>query len=222
MKLEAWLRLAKIPYEARTLGGPPRSRTKKAPYVVMPDGRILCDSAIVIDTLRGEFEVTLDGSLDARQRAIATVVTRTVEEHLYWVTIFDRWVDDDGWLLTRSAYFAGLPGPLRVLLPAILRRSVKRSAHGQGLSRLTRDETLARAREDLRALDELYEDGAYFLGEPSSLDATLVAALANLYFSPIRGLGFRAAQEFPRLERYAARVYDELFPDFPRPPLPSH
>lgn len=222
MKLEAWLRLAKIPYEAKILGGPPRSRTGKAPYVVLPDGRVVCDSAVVIETLGREYDVALDGALTPRERALSTALTRTVEEHLYWVTIFDRWVDDEGWVLTRDAYFAAIPAPLRGLVAALLRRSVKRSAHGQGLRRLTRDEILARATDDLRAIDELYEGGSYFFGEPSTFDATLVASLANLYFSPIRGLGQRAAREFPRLERYAAGVYGELFPDFPRRAPPSH
>ncbi|MDX1406576.1 MAG: Tom37 metaxin N-terminal-like domain-containing protein, partial [Saprospiraceae bacterium] len=49
------------------------------------------------------------------QRAIATAVTRMLEDHLYWAITWDRWMLDEHWALTRRAYFGWMPAPLRWL-----------------------------------------------------------------------------------------------------------
>src|SRR5687768_4913060 len=91
MKVETWLRMAGLPYEAREIEGPPRSQSGKLPYIERPDGSLLWDSSVIIDTLTRERNVTLDAELSADQRAIGTLLQRTFEENLYFVAVYDRW-----------------------------------------------------------------------------------------------------------------------------------
>src|SRR5688500_19262684 len=69
IKLQTWLRMAKIEHRARVLKSPPRSSTGKVPYVELDNGRRLADSQSIIETLGRERGVDLDVHLDAAARA---------------------------------------------------------------------------------------------------------------------------------------------------------
>ena len=83
IKLMTWLRMADIPYVAPTMMGPPRSRTKKIPYIELENGETVADSSQIIERLTRDRGIALDDGLDTRQRALAHTIRRTVEEHLY-------------------------------------------------------------------------------------------------------------------------------------------
>ena len=105
MKLETYLRMAALPFEA-----PPASmqRLMQAPKGKMPyiedDGRLLADSSLIIDYLKQRYGDRLDAWLDAEQRAIALAFARLIEENLYWALLHTRWIDPAGWALTREAF----------------------------------------------------------------------------------------------------------------------
>lgn len=187
VKLEAWLRMAGLSYRTCVLRGPPRSPSGKIPYVELPDGRLLADSGVIIDTLTAERGVDLDAGLDEQARGLATAVTRLLEDHLYWAIAWDRWVPPKHWAQTRAAYFGGLPGPLRWLVPPLLRRGVLRALHGQGFGRMTDAAILDRVERDLAALSALLGGREHLLGRPASVDATLYAFLVCALRPPFDG-----------------------------------
>lgn len=205
IKLEAWLRMAGLPYEPRVLGGLPRSATRKIPYVELPDGRLLCDSGAIMATLGAERGVTLDDGLSERQQALCVAITRMLEDHLYWAVAWDRWVPAERWAITRVAYFGGLPAPLRWLAPPVARRGVLRALHGQGFGRMREDEIMARAARDLGALASLLEGPAHVLGRPSSVDATVYAFVLAALRPPWDGPLQRAAASHPPLVAFCER-----------------
>ena len=97
MKVETWLRMAGLPYQARPIEGSPQSLSGKVPYIDRPDGSVLWDSSVIIDTLSRERGVDLDRGLSPTDRAIGTLLQRTFEEDLYFVVLYERWVDDANW-----------------------------------------------------------------------------------------------------------------------------
>lgn len=205
LKLLTWLRMAQIPYEEVTLSGPPKSKTGKAPYVVRPDGTLLDDSSVIIETLTREHGVTLDADRDAQTRALMTLVQRTVECHLYFVGLLHRWRDHP--VATREAYFgASLPYPVRVPLAAVLRRRVLAQAHGQGLGRRPDDQVAAEAREDLDALLEMLGDDEWFFGSPGVTDAIVYGALENARAPGIPGTVHDTVRHDERWTGYLDRV----------------
>ncbi|MCX4244169.1 glutathione S-transferase family protein [Paraliomyxa miuraensis] len=206
IKLETWLRMAKIPYQARVLNRPPRSATGKVPYIERSDGSLLADSGAIIEALTAEHGVTLDEGLDARSQALQTAVTRMLEDHFYWVIAWDRWIIDAHWAQTRVAYFGALPWPMSTLVPAVLRGPMRRALHGQGFGRLTSEAILERTRRDLAALAELVGDGTAVLDRRSSVDAIAYAFLVAARCPPWNGPLQQAVAARPNLMAYCEAI----------------
>ncbi|MBM4364533.1 MAG: glutathione S-transferase family protein [Deltaproteobacteria bacterium] len=217
MKVETWLRMAGIPYEHRPLQAPARSSTGKVPYIERPDGTLLSDSSRIVRVLGAERGVDLDDGLSPAERSALLFARRAIEEHYYFLAAHDRRIEPEGWARSGRDYFAPTPMPLRLLLPPMIRRQVRRDLWGQGLSRLDREERARRVDEDLDAIAALLGDGDHFFGRATTLDATAFAFLSNVIHAPIDGPAHRAARARPRLVAYERRMWQLVFPDFPRP-----
>ncbi len=184
MKVETWLRMAGLPYQTRTITGPPKSKSSKIPYVERPDGSLLYDSSCILETLTRERGVALDGHLSALDRAVGLLLQRTLEDSLYFLVLYERWVDDENWARTARDYFGHFPLPMRVLVVPLIRRKIVAAALGQGVARLPASERVARSKADVRAVAELLGDKPYFFVRPSSYDAIAYAFLANVLWAP--------------------------------------
>lgn len=206
LKLETWLRMAGIPYVTQTLSGPIPSSTGKVPYIVREDGTLLADSGVIIDTLTTERGVTLDDGLSAEECATAHLVRRTIEEHLYQACVYDRWIDDAGWAITRVAYFGGLPWPLRWLVPTFLRPKVIAASRGHGLGRHPAATVRAAAVADVHAVATVLGDREWFFGRPSTTDAIAYGFFANLLGAPIEGSVKDAVAGHANLVAHVERV----------------
>lgn len=212
MKLAVWLRLAGIPHQLRTIGGPPRSKSGKIPYVERADGTLMSDSSHIVAQLTEEWSVTLDAHLTPAQQVRSALLQRFIEENLYWVLVYERWVRPEGWRLTKRAYFGGLPPILRDVLPLWIRRVALRDAWGQGLARLPYAQVVERARRDLGALEGALGDEPYFGGAtPASIDATAYAFIANMLLSPIPSDTREYLSTLPGLVSYVARMQKTVY-----------
>jgi glutathione S-transferase len=211
MKLETWLRMSGLPYEAKAITGPPKSKSGKIPYIERSDGTFLGDSTTIIETLTREHGVDLDAELTPRQRAESVLLQRTFEEHLYFLVLHERWVDDAGWSVCGRDYFATLPAPLRLVLPPIIRREVKRNAVGQGLSRLTDDERVQRARRDIESISTFLGDQEFFFGRPSTIDAVAHGFLANCVRVPFDAPVSREVKKLDNLVAYDKRMTERYW-----------
>ena len=184
LKVETWLRMAKLPYEAREIAGPPQSKAGKVPYVERPDGSLLWDSSVIIETLGRERGVDLDHALSAEQRAVGTLLQRTFEENLYFIGLYDRWVDERHWPRVAADYFGHFPWVLRTIVLPMVRRKIVAAAHGQGVARLPEGQRVRKGQTDVRAIAHLLGDKPFFFGTPSSYDAIAYAFLANTLAAP--------------------------------------
>lgn len=212
MKLEAWLRLANVPHQLKSLTGPPRSASGKIPYIERNDGSLLADSNVIIETLTREWSVRLDAELSDEQQARGLMLRRLFEEDLYWVIVYERWVRSEGWKLTKPAYFGTLPPFLRDLLPALIRRKVRRDAWGQGLARLSHAQVTEHAANDFAALESLLGGRPFFLGDhPTSIDATAYGFLANMLLAPVPSETRERLTGFPGLVSYVARMRQTVY-----------
>ena len=214
MKLETWLRMAQLPFDAprvnlRDIGKAPKG---KMPYIV-DGGKILADSTFIIDHLTATYGVRLDGWLSAEQRAVALAFQRLIEENLYWAVVHSRWFEPQGWALTRKAFFGKLTGPLKWLIPALTRRGLRRQMHGHGMGRHSDAQIHAIGRRDITALAEFLGDKPYFLGDaPCNLDATAYAFLANLLWAPVESTLKQHARQYPQLQAYCQRMRSQYYP----------
>ncbi|MBE0623772.1 MAG: glutathione S-transferase family protein [Burkholderiales bacterium] len=206
MKLETYLRMAGLPYELVNSGDVMKAPKRKLPYID-DGGTIVSDTSFIIEYLKGRYGDPLDAALSPRDRALATAFQRLLEENLYWAVVHTRWVQEDGWALTRQAFFGGLPVPLRWIIPPLARRGMLSEMRGQGIGRHSVQEIHAIGCRDVTAIADFLADKQYMLGEqPSSLDAAAYAFLANLLWAPVDSPIRHHAQGLPKLDAYCQRM----------------
>src|SRR6478609_8917732 len=97
LKLEAYMKLAGIPYRVENFDGNPSKAPKgKIPFITDDDGRKLGDSALIIQHLIAKHGDKLDAHLTPAERAVGHALRRMTEEALYFAVLYSRWVDDAG------------------------------------------------------------------------------------------------------------------------------
>lgn len=211
MKLETYLRMAALPFELVNGGDVMKAPKGKLPYID-DGGSIVADTNFVIDYLKGRYGDPLDAALSARERAVATAFQRLFEENLYWAVVHTRWADAAGWVKTREAFFGAMPAPLRWLVPTLARRGLLGELRGHGMGRHSVAEIHAIGCKDVTAIADFLADKPFMLGaQPSSLDATAHAFLANLLWAPVDSPILRHAQARPTLGAYCQRMKVRYF-----------
>jgi glutathione S-transferase len=212
MKVETYLRMAGLPHELVNSGNLFKAPKKKLPYID-DGGTLVADSSFIIDHLKARHGDPLDTGLSAPERAVATAFQRLFEENLYWAVAHTRFIDAAGWRLTRPAFFATLPVPLRWFVPALARRGLRAELHGHGMGRHGPAEIHAIGCRDVTAIADFLADKPFMLGAtPSSLDATAYAFLANLLWAPIGSPIQQHAGRYPNLEAYCQRMKARYYP----------
>ncbi len=217
LKLETWLRMAEIPYVVKSLSGPPKSSNGKMPYVERPDGGLLSDSSLIIETLTRERGVKLDDGLTSVERAQGILLQRMFEEEIYFHVLYDRWHNPAGWELTAPAYFGRLPWAVRRLVVPMIRRKVVAAARGQGVSRLPEEYRQKKGIADVGAVAELLGERPFFLSRPSGIDAVAYGFLANCLWTPVPSSIADAAREHANLVGFCERMKETYWKGWSAP-----
>lgn len=211
MKLETYLRMANLPYQNQYTANPRVSPTGKFP-VITDSGLTIADSTLIIHHLKKAYGDTLDQHLSEKEHAVALAFQRLIEEHLYWVIVYSRWLDPTGWALTRSTYFAKLPVFLKCWLPGLLQKKVKRQIDGHGMGLHSPEKIYAFGQTDLKAIADFLDQKIFFMGDqPSSIDACVYGFLANILAVPIDSPLKDYAMTLPNLTQYCDRMRSAYF-----------
>ncbi|MEO1017640.1 MAG: glutathione S-transferase family protein [Pseudomonadota bacterium] len=210
LKLESWLRLAEIPFTVRVTMNPGGAPLGKLPYII--DGRQkIADSSAIIAHLKQTRGVDPDAGLSDEDFARSHMLQRLLEEHLYFVLLYSRWIDPDGWSVLRDGFFRSLPAIFRPLVRAMARRSERQLLKKQGLGRLERTEVYERGLADLAAISCLLGDRSFFLGDQlTTIDAIAHGFLANILYVPIESPLKRDAQHFTNLTAWCDAMENGL------------
>lgn len=215
VKLETYLRMAKLPYEiVDTL--PLKAPRGKLPFIE-DGGKKIADSRLIVNYLKATYGDTLDAHLSQEEKATAKTWQRLLEEHLYWISMMSRWdFTESNWQANKQAIFGGLPPLARDLAAVIYRRRIKAQILGHGTGRLSSAEAFALGKEDIDALADFLADKPYFLGgKPTSLDASAYGILVNIIACPIESPLKDHALTKRNLVDYCQRMQLEFFPEFP-------
>ena len=96
LKLETWLKLAEIPYTVRHSTDLGKAPKRKLPFI--EDGLVaIGDSSLIIEHLKATRGIDPDAGLSDRERAEALALQRMFEDHFYYVLMYSRWLDPEGW-----------------------------------------------------------------------------------------------------------------------------
>lgn len=214
IKTATQLKMAGLDYSTE-LGAREKAPKGKLPFID-DDGVTICDSVHIRDHLERKYGLDLDGGLAPSERAQAWATERMLEDHLYWAIVNARWGDEANFAKGPADFFKG--APQGVMEGA--RGQVLANLQGQGFGRHDPATVGDLARRSFAALSALLGDKPYLFGDKAtgtdaSAFATLTAALATRFESPVRA----AAEGFPNLVVYRDRMMDRFFPAFAQPAM---
>ncbi|KAK7456551.1 hypothetical protein BaRGS_00039349 [Batillaria attramentaria] len=211
VKLETYLRMAKIPYQNCHDMKP--SGKGKWPWVEYNDDKV-SDSALCITYLNRVRGVDLNSRLTPAERATALAFQRLAEDSLYWVLLVQRWVHEPSMEFFRACF--GVFFVSRIFLRWIFMPKMKKYAWSQGLGRHSRDEVLDIARENFKALADFMGQKKFLMGdEPCETDCTVFGMLSQVYWQcPGQTVATIFKEEFPTLVAYCERMRSKFWPDW--------
>jgi len=210
LKIDVYLRLARIPHRGVVDGTPFGAPKGKLPYIEH-EGRKIGDSGFIIEYLEQRFGADLNAGLSAADRGVALALRRLVEENLYWVMVYDRWVVEENWRVFRDVVLGALPALLRPIIAPIARRGVRGQLKGHGIGLHSADEIHAIGRRDVGALADVLGAKPFLMGDtPTEIDAIAYAQLANIMqvpiASPVKDYALGRANLVAYLERMMSRT----------------
>ena len=213
-KLETYLRMADIPYTTAPFkrGDAPKG---KIPYIADGD-KFVGDSQLIIEDLErklaAEGKVPLDHGLSNRDRAIARLVRRMVEEGLYFIGLYIKWELDEGYAFVRDEFKLFIPG---FVIPFV-RRAQRKKLYEQGTGRHTFAEVMAMGTADVDAAAELLGDQPYMLGDqPRTIDCTVYGFLETILGFPLDTPVRARVLEHANVVAYRKRIRAKWWADLP-------
>jgi len=213
LKVDAYMRATGIPFELV----PGVQNLRRAPKGKLPfiedEGKIIGDSAFILNHLKEKHGDPLDAGLTAEQKAVAHVCIKMLDENFYWCIVHSRWIDAEVWPHMRGVFFGDMPVPLRWIVPPLLRRGVAKSLHEQGIGRHTPAEILEIARRDLRAMSDFLGDKPFFFGaQVTTLDVVAFAFLAEIIVPPWKSELNDLARSMANLVGFVQRFQSRFYP----------
>ncbi|MGZ3694712.1 MAG: glutathione S-transferase family protein, partial [Bdellovibrionota bacterium] len=211
VKVEIFLRKYQIPYRVITEKNPARGPKGKMPFIV--DGKdIVADSTFSL--LHLEKAYAIPAELSPEQQAVCLAFQRLIEENLYFVLLYSRWVDPAGWETVKKEFIPMFPTFLGLPILYVIRGQLKRQAVEQGIGRHSLDEVYEIGLRDMNALAHFLGDKKYFLGETfSCLDASAYAFLITILKQPIESKLKACLMSHENLLRYCREIEAEFFPE---------
>lgn len=211
VKLETYLRMTGIPFEINYIQDPRKGPKGKLPFIELGQEQI-GDSSLVIERLKHEYDDVLDAHLSKEQHAISLAFQRLIEEHLYWVIAYSRWVPKENWKKTKATYFSGMPPIIRKIVPEMIRKNVVKNIHEQGVGRHTVTEIYEMGCEDITAVSELLGENTYFFNNKlSSLDAIVYAFVTGIIYPPCESPLKQYTQTLTNLKNHALRIEEQFY-----------
>ena len=213
MKLETYLRMAKLSYKVKYINNSRQAPKGKLPYIQIEDS-LYADSELIIDELKKRFGDSLDEELTPEQKALGHLIETTFNEQMYWIIVYLRWQDKAGWKIVKEDFFAKLPSIPRLFVPYLIRKQMLEALTAQGMGRHNKEEIIYIGQKTLESMAELLGENLYFLGDkPTTVDATAFSFLANILFPPIKSPLQEYLQTKEHLTAYCERMKSTFYPD---------
>lgn len=206
LKAELLLASLELPFQHTVLADPRKAPKGKLPFL-KDDGKVIADSELITEYLDGLTQGRVYAGLTPAQKAHGVALARLAEDHLYWIMVASRWLDDEWWPNIIDGFFGIAPKPLRPLVAGLARRQVRQTYWLHGLGRHTLEEQRGFATRDLQALaDSVPAAGFLFGSTPNVFDFTLAGMMAGIYDNEPPTWLTLMAREYPGLQAYTERV----------------
>lgn len=217
VKVDVFMKMAQLPYETTASADNLKIAPKgKLPFIVdsVADNEVntVADSEAIIEYLSHKYQVQLDEHLSTEQKAQAYLLTKSLDENLYWCLVYSRWILESTWPIVNKTFFGALPFPLRLFVPSLIRKNVKKNLHGQGTARHSKEEILVISNKSFAALSTLLAEKKYFFGDnPSSFDAVVYAILCQFILTDYNNEFNDKARGYANLVEFCQRIEQKYY-----------
>lgn len=137
-----------------------------------------------------------------------------LEEHLYFLSVYERWLIDENFEKGPRQFFNMAPTPIRPIIRAVIRRKVRKMLAAQGLGRHSAAERLELAKGDVDCVSALLGNNTYLLGDKvCGADATVFGSLfsaSSPFFNTELGAYIRSQ---PKIMAYLKRLSSKYYPE---------
>ncbi|HHF7348425.1 TPA: glutathione S-transferase family protein [Legionella feeleii] len=182
LKVDTFLRLAKINYQLEHILDTKDAPRGQLPYI-LDDGEMITDSNRIIQHLTKKYKITFDSNLSPTQKNLQFLVTRLLDNHLYWVMSYSRWQDEQFWPLFKAEFLRQFPQLAENSLEKTRNYNIEKY-HYQGIGRYKKEEIYQAGIDNLKSIDLMLAHNDFFFGSKfHTIDACCYGFLANiLYF----------------------------------------
>lgn len=184
-KVELFLKFNHIEYRAISKSTAYSTPMHKLP-VIRTNKDVIADSKIIIEHLKEKYQLQIDGSLTAEENALSTALHSMVEEELYFIVVYSRWIDSSGKQQLLKLFSKKFKLGLNYLVFHWAQKSLKKQLNMQGLGRHDKQFIYQRGNEIIYSLSALLGGKNYFFGDTlCSVDISIAAFLYAILQPPI-------------------------------------
>ena len=184
LKVDTFLRLAKIPYQCEHIIDTKNAPRGQLPYILDGD-QIVTDSNNIISYLTEKYQISLDENITKTQQQLHFLVTRMLDTHLYWVMSYSRWQDERCWPIFKAEFSKQLDGVPENMLEQARQYNIEKY-HFQGIGRYTKEGVYQSGVEDLNLICSLLSNKDFLFGKSVHvIDACCFGFLANIFYFDI-------------------------------------
>jgi glutathione S-transferase len=181
LKIEMLLKSLDLEFTLSDISDPRKAPKGKLPFLIA-DGKKIADSELIAQYLDNLTNGRVFAGLTEEQKGYGYAMTRLVEDHLYWLLVASRWLDEDWWPNVVRGFFGPLPVPLRQIVSGVARRRMAQTFNLQGLGRHSLEEQKGFALRDLESLAGVVPATGFLFGDqPNIFDFTVAAMMAGAY-----------------------------------------
>jgi hypothetical protein len=185
------------------------------PFISLPSGKKISDSTRCFQYVLDTRSVTdIDGALTPEERASSVAYKVWLEEWVYFLMLWDRFIDN--WYETREGLVAeALPiYPVRVILFKILYRRYTTTLRNKGILRRSREDNVATIAEAVKTMSVLVGERGMFDGKPCSVTAFIFGILIAMYEWPKLNKAWTAELvKYPNLKSWTEGMVARYYPE---------
>ncbi|MDW5415786.1 glutathione S-transferase family protein [Iodobacter sp. CM08] len=211
-KAELLLKMAKCDYQTNRHGYA-KAPKGKLPYL-QTDNALIDDSTLIRFYLEQDQKIDFDAALSPSERGIAWAFEKMLEEHLYYISLKDRWANDENFAKGPGMIFKHIPWPIRGLVIRQVRQKMNRKLQIQGIALHKESDIIKLAKKDLDSLADFLADKPYLMGDqPCAADASVYAFMRSALCPLFDSATHQHAISKANLIAYCDRMTKEFYPE---------
>ncbi len=204
--------MAGCDYRCQT-GGYAKAPKGKMPYLQTEDG-VIDDSTLIRFHLEQSHQINFDAALSPAERGIAWAFEKMLEEHLYYISLRDRWAIDANFNKGPRNIFKRIPALIRGFVIWKVRRKMNTKLRIQGIALHKEADIIQLAKKDLDALADFLADKTYLMGDTlCAADATVYAFMRSALCPLFDSATHEYALSKPNLIAYCDRISKKFYPE---------